>query len=663
MPATPTTTVVATTTLPVDTGELGGLDAALAPDGTIDLDAALGLVAAGYAPLPGVTPASAALADGGPALRTVVASVAELTPQQQTAVAGIIAPTGTPLATAATSASPLTAATAAVVGESLATFGWTAAQVPVAIVELPFDNGDGTHNFSSSAALATSVVVSDGDTPECRLRVDDAAVPTEPAFVAAVARETYHCGQYLRTDLGPDVPAWVVEGAAAYAADRVAGPTPVTAAAWQRWVGQPQRPLPSRTSDAIGFFALVAESADPFAFAAALLGDPGVDSVRRRLEPTDLFDRWGRQYATRGDWEGGFAFTAPGAAGLTAPRTPVALTVDGPAVALGGGDELSATAYELQAPGDVLVVTTSPGDRGAIRFANGQTAVLAQATQSVCLLPAGCACPGVATDALNVGDAGGADVFVGIGPSSGTAPARPGLPRRGPQHHRDVQQRSGRRRCHRLPRVDAGRRRPRPAVPGRGGPAQVCGSGPSAGHADHQERRQGKPAPDHREEGPGEEGRSRDQGLSIRPSRRPDAAEVAAPGVDRGRSLDEGRHERLGLEDAGGVAGVDVVDGGAGDGPGHGELPGRCDHVVVAVDDDGGGDVDLAQPGPGVVPAERGDRLGDRPRRGGTQLRQRPLLDVAWLEVQCRSQRRGRRAPPSASERRCAAPASRRPSR
>ena len=75
-------------------------------------------------------------------------------------------------------------------------------------------------------------------------------------------------------------------------------------------------------TDAVGFFALVDETADPFAFAAALLGDPSVDSVRRRLELTDLFDRWGREYATQPDWEGGFAFAAPGAAGLQAPRTP-----------------------------------------------------------------------------------------------------------------------------------------------------------------------------------------------------------------------------------------------------------------------------------------------------------------------------------------------------
>ena len=54
-------------------------------------------------------------------------------------------------------------------------------------------------------------------------------------------------GSTAAPTLGADVPAWVVEGAAAYAADRVAGPTSVTAAAWQRWVGQPQRPLTART--------------------------------------------------------------------------------------------------------------------------------------------------------------------------------------------------------------------------------------------------------------------------------------------------------------------------------------------------------------------------------------------------------------------------------
>ena len=49
----------------------------------------------------------------------------------------------------------------------------------------------------------------------------------------------------------------------------------------------------------------------------------------------------------------------------------------------------------------------------------------------------------------------------------GAGPARPGLPRCRRQRHRHVQQRQGARRDHRLPRVDARRGRPRPALPGR----------------------------------------------------------------------------------------------------------------------------------------------------------------------------------------------------
>ena len=57
--------------------------------------------------------------------------------------------------------------------------------------------------------------------------------------------------------------------------------------------------------------------------------------------------------------------------------------------------------------------------------------------------------------------------------------------------------------------------------------------------------------------------------------------EVAAPRVDGGDRLDERRHEHLGLEHAGGVAGVDVVDGGAGDPAGDVELARRRDHPVA----------------------------------------------------------------------------------
>ncbi len=54
-----------------------------------------------------------------------------------------------------------------------------------------------------------------------------------------------------------------------------------------------------------------------------------------------------------------------------------------------------------------------------MRFADGQTVTLAQATQSICVNPAGCACPGIAPDALAISQVPGPEVFIGVGPSSG----------------------------------------------------------------------------------------------------------------------------------------------------------------------------------------------------------------------------------------------------
>ena len=316
-PTTPGTTVATTTTLaapatstlPADPGELGVLDAALGPDGTLGLDAALALVAAGYGPVPGIAPAPAPLVDGGPALRAVLVHAGELREDQASTFARITAPSGVTLTDAAASPSARTAAAAGAVSNALAAFG--AAQVPalpdgttVSIVELPYANGDATRNFSSPGAHATALPLADPADPECRIRVNaDAAVDAtvgfaDPAFVATLAREAFHCVQYLTSPAAGTAPAWVVEGGAAFAGDEAAGANSVSAPWWARWVGQPQRPLGQRTYDAIGFFDLIGESANAYAFAHALLGDPSDASIRRRVG-ADVFDRWGMHYRDR----------------------------------------------------------------------------------------------------------------------------------------------------------------------------------------------------------------------------------------------------------------------------------------------------------------------------------------------------------------------------
>lgn len=432
----PTTTAAPTTTLalPVDPGELGVLDAALASDGTIDRATALSLVAAGYGPIPGIEPAATPLVEGGPALRTVVAELAELRADQQQAIERLIAGEALPIADVADSPNARLAAAAAALDHAFSSFATTSAgtlpaDTAVTLVELPYDAGNGTHHFSSPRSVATALPMGTPSEPECRIFVNASAPldPTlgaaDPVFTRSLTREAFHCLQFARVPSIAAVPAWIVDGAAAFAAEHVVGATPQSAPWWQRWITQPERPLQLRTYDAIGFFALVGETADPFAFANALLGDPSSDSVRRRVGD-ELLDRWGTHYATRPDWGGPFVFPSAGAAGFTAPATPVTLTVDGPSATIGGRamTDLAAATFAFTAPGDVLMISTSPGDRGMIRFVEGEGQPLAQATQSVCLVAGGCACPGVPADSMPISSAGGADVFIGLGPSTGTGP-------------------------------------------------------------------------------------------------------------------------------------------------------------------------------------------------------------------------------------------------
>jgi hypothetical protein len=438
----PTTTVggpTTTTPLPVDRGDLGPLDAALAPDGTLELDAALSLFAAGYAPLPGVEPAPRAPIDGGPVLRTVLAAGDELGEEQQAVVARVVAPPGEPLdeVLADRRAEPRLRGAARVVRSALEAFGGARGRplsddVSITLLVLPYDNGDGTHNFSSRRSVATAIPFGDGTSPyaECRIRIN-ADVPVDrrardaaPEFISGVAHETYHCLQYEVVPL--IAPQWVVEGAAAYAGEDFAGGSRRSSSWWRRWITQPQRPLDRRTYDAIGFFSLLPGVTNPYAFADALLTDPSGDSVRRRLEASDVFDRWGLAYATRPRWGPLYRITGPGApTTLKAPRRRVRLQVDQPAVVAGGSTVsagLAAAPVRVVIPGDVLVVTADPGDFGGLRFRDGQETALADATQAYCVRDGGCACPGVRRDSTPATVVESNRLFIGVGPSSGGGP-------------------------------------------------------------------------------------------------------------------------------------------------------------------------------------------------------------------------------------------------
>jgi hypothetical protein len=406
------------------------------PPRSLGLDAALRQFAAGYAPVPGVTPARSAPVDGGPVLRAVLAGIDELGTRQRTVVARAAAPPGRPLddVLAQRDANPRLRAAARTARGAVDTFGGARGRslsddVEVTMLTLPYANTDGTHNFSSPGSIATAIPFGDGANPyaECRIRINVDAPLDRRAFVSSVAHEAFHCLQFEVLPLAAGAPLWVVEGAAAFAGEDFAGGSRMSTPWWKRWIERPRRPLDRRTYDAIGFFSLLPGATNPYEFADALLTDPSSDSIRRRLEGTDVFERWGLEYATQARWGPRYRMNGPGAPlERRAPRQPIRLQVDRAAVVVGGAavtDVLAAAPFGVRVPGDVLVVTADPGDRGGIRFGDGQKTALSDATQAYCVRPAGCACPGRRRDTTSATKVESNRLFIGVGPSSGGGPS------------------------------------------------------------------------------------------------------------------------------------------------------------------------------------------------------------------------------------------------
>jgi hypothetical protein len=405
------------------------------------LDSALSQFAAAYAPLPRVERAPRVPLDGGPALRLLLAEIDRLGDRQRTVVARAVAPPGQALddVLSARRTNPRLRAAARTARAAIDTFGGARGRplsddVRVTVLVLPYENGDGTHNFPSPTGIATAVPFGDGSRPyvECRIRVNaDAPIGrrgfADPSFVSGVAHEAFHCLQFEVVPFAVGPPLWVVEGAAAFAGEDFAGGSKLSADWWKRWIEHPRRPLDRRADDAIGFFALLGGATNPYEFADALLTDPSIDSIRRRLEGSAVFDRWGIEYATQPRWGPRYRMTGPGAPlERRAPHRPFQLRVDRPAVTIGGAavtDGLAAAPFLARIPGDVLVVTTDPGDRGGIRFGDGQKVTLSDATHAYCIRPGGCVCPGRSRDTTPATQVETNELFLGVGPSSGGGPS------------------------------------------------------------------------------------------------------------------------------------------------------------------------------------------------------------------------------------------------
>jgi len=299
-------------------------------DGTIPLDLALDLFAAGLGPIDGgdADAVEQTLPSGTMAIRGLLWHWDELTAEQQATVNAVLAPSG-PTAAGAPG-EQVTADVAPAVhlepAESIRGITELVAEVQAELEGLlGYRLGVPIHAGASSMAEDPDTgavtwgsvggrLVATGRMDTCEIAVLPPAwdLIDTPQFRTLIAHEVMHCFQYDAPDGvsdALDTAAWIVEGGASFAAMTVA-PTDFFDWAWSSWLNAPNTPLFKRDYDALGVFAVAEqEGADVWRHLVPLLQSDGTSAgmellferpmdealtavARRLVRQTELGQAW-----------------------------------------------------------------------------------------------------------------------------------------------------------------------------------------------------------------------------------------------------------------------------------------------------------------------------------------------------------------------------------
>ena len=265
-------------------------------DGTIPLDLALDLFAAGFGPIDGGEADAVGLPvlSGTMAIRGLMRHWNELTPEQQSTVDAVFS-TGAGGAARPAEADRGGRAVAALQMESTESIRGITALVAEVQAELegllgrrlsvPIEAGasDAVEDPKYQAFTWANIGgrhVAAGRMDACEIDVLQPSwdVIDTPQFRTLIAHEVMHCFQYEGAGGVAAVangPAWVVEGGATFAAVAVA-PTDYFDDRWDQWLREPGIPLHKRAYDALGVFAVAdQEGADVWQHLVPLLQADG----------------------------------------------------------------------------------------------------------------------------------------------------------------------------------------------------------------------------------------------------------------------------------------------------------------------------------------------------------------------------------------------------
>ncbi len=246
-----------------------------------------------------------------------------------------------------------------------------------------------------AGAEGTAYALASGGHTSCTLHVfPKGHYATGSDLTFLVAHELTHCFQdrtAVSAQLNSSGAAWAIEGGADWAGLEVSGPTGLMTGHWHEYLDHPETPLFSRSYDAVGFFAHLAESgADPWKVLIPMINatdnpgryDNAVGGNRSTFE-----DSWSSGMF-RGEPIPGKSWNTSGVGMPTSRPTPQQASV---------GSDVDAPAWTLTTA-DVTTdkEVTSVRAGGSVRVGSGtklDRVVPPGSTLDLCTKDGGCACP------------------------------------------------------------------------------------------------------------------------------------------------------------------------------------------------------------------------------------------------------------------------------
>jgi hypothetical protein len=224
-------------------------------------------------------------------------------------------------------------------------------------------------------------------------------------ILEVVIHEVFHCFEAegfrdLATFNGKAYVPWMVEGMAEWVGNSLAGSGEAAFRNWQDYLTDPGRPLYTRSYDAIGFYAHLAESGiDPWRvfdpmFTAVQKGgnDAAFSAALAAGDATRFLDSWPSGFA-RGRRPGtAWDTTGPGITADAAEYTMTAIT-DGAKVTVAAKAAANGL-HRLDLKADIITFAVSDGAHGRLGPASGSDVLAAELADGWCTKPGGCGCPG-----------------------------------------------------------------------------------------------------------------------------------------------------------------------------------------------------------------------------------------------------------------------------